>query len=130
MKFISQVNHVLSLLAHGQRGRKTNVKIRFCRKIQKFLYFLAEEGLISGFDIINPWEATVSLKYNSNGAPAFQRIQKIAFQKKQITNKAYRLVNANQSRTGILIVNSKMGVTTDKYAVHKKFGGHLVAILT
>jgi ribosomal protein S8 len=129
MHLISQINALLPLIIHAQKNKKLIVKIHYCFKIEKFLYFLIEEGFINGFTVIRPWQACLHLKYDRYGKPAIRILKKFAFQNMNKNVKAERLDHINKTRIGTLILNTSWGITTDHYAYQKHIGGRLVALV-
>lgn len=132
MKLTDPIADLFTRLRNSLQARHDEVVIPYSKMKMSILKILVDEGFLSQSDMIeeenNKRSIKVRLKYNADGKPTMQKIERVSRPGKRIYVKKSEVPKVH-SGFGICILSTHKGILDGRSARLSNVGGELMGII-
>ena len=132
MSLTDPIADMLTRIRNGVRSGKTQVGVRASKVCKSIAEVLKQEGYIQDYDVIDDGYQgliRVNLKYDPEGKPVIQRIDRTSTPGRRVYSSADELPKV-LGGMGIVIVSTSKGVMSDRACRQAHIGGEVLCTVS
>jgi small subunit ribosomal protein S8 len=132
MSLTDPIADMLTRIRNGVRSGKTQVGVRASKVCKSIAEVLKQEGYIQDYDVIDDGQQgliRVMLKYDPEGKPVIQRIDRTSTPGRRVYSSADDLPRV-LGGMGIVIVSTSKGVMSDRGCRQAHIGGEVLCMVS
>ena len=132
MSLTDPIADMLTRIRNGVRSGKTQVGVKASKVCKSIAEVLKQEGYIQDYDVIDDGRQgliRVTLKYDPEGHPVIQRIDRTSTPGRRVYSSADELPKV-LGGMGIVIVSTSKGVMSDKGCRQAHVGGEVLCTVS
>jgi small subunit ribosomal protein S8 len=132
MSLTDPIADMLTRIRNGVRSGKTQVGVKASKVCKSIAEVLKQEGYIQDYDVIEDGHQgliRVTLKYDPEGRPVIQRIDRTSTPGRRVYSSADDLPKV-LGGMGIVIVSTSKGVMSDRACRQAHIGGEVLCMVS
>jgi small subunit ribosomal protein S8 len=132
MSLTDPIADMLTRIRNGVRSGKTQVGVKASKVCKSIAEVLKQEGYIQDYDVIDDGHQgliRVTLKYDPEGRPVIQRIDRTSTPGRRVYSSADDLPKV-LGGMGIVIVSTSKGVMSDRACRQAHIGGEVLCMVS